>query len=146
MCASIRTNNRCWNVKEFPFMYQIAKYLYFKISEFGTHYHQTHQMHRCTLPFLNRPYWRSFTSILRYWRSLLMIQTFHRVRDCKLSNYLIFLWIMRSFMNPVKKTLIGDTSGNLGDYSISLWFYQITSDQYFFLSCVCTMDAFVILV
>ena len=34
------------------------------------------------------------------------------------------MWIMRSFMNPVKKTMKGDTSDLLGDNSISLRFYQ----------------------
>ena len=53
-----------------------------------------------------------------------MILTFHWVRECKISNNLIFMWIMRSFLNPVKKTLKGDTSDLLGDNSISLRFYQ----------------------
>ena len=124
MCASIKTTNRCWKVKKFAFMHPLAKYPIFKFSDFAIHFHHTYQMHRRTLPSWNRPYQQSFTIISRYCWSFSMILTFHWVREWKISNNLIFMWIMRSFVNPVKKTLKGDTSDLLGDNSISLRFYQ----------------------
>ena len=132
MCASIKTNNRCWNVKNYAFRNPFAKYPIFKFTEFAVHYHQTYQMCcRGTLSSLNRHYWWIFTNISLYCWCILMILTFNRVRRLKTILISDLLWIMRSLMNPVMKTLIGDTSELLCDFSISPWFYQFERSEFF---------------